>query len=72
MLPVGVPAESKSQGAKKPFPERAWFNRYGGAGDRSVSLIRSHLTNHVPRAIKATPASATASPTPRANPRRSL
>lgn len=30
LLPVGVPAEQGSQPEKKPFDERAWFNRYGG------------------------------------------
>ncbi len=30
ILPVGVPAEEPSQRAKKPFGERAWFERYGG------------------------------------------
>jgi nitroreductase len=30
LLPLGVPAEARSQAAKKPFAERAWFNRYGG------------------------------------------
>lgn len=29
LLPVGVPAESRHQPPKKPFEERAWFNRYG-------------------------------------------
>lgn len=29
ILPLGVPAEAQSQPEKKPFPERAWFNRYG-------------------------------------------
>ena len=28
-LPVGVPAEKRSQPAKKPFGDRAWFNQYG-------------------------------------------
>ena len=29
ILPVGVPAEIHQQKEKKPFEERAWFNRYG-------------------------------------------
>ena len=29
-LPLGIPAEARSQKEKKPFGERAWFNRYGG------------------------------------------
>ena len=29
ILPVGVPAEMHSQKEKKPFEERAWFNRCG-------------------------------------------
>jgi len=29
LLPVGVPLEEKAQAAKKPFSQRAWFNRYG-------------------------------------------
>lgn len=29
ILPVGVPAEKWQQREKKPFEERAWFNRYG-------------------------------------------
>ncbi len=29
LLPVGVPAEEPSQAPKKPFGERAWFDRYG-------------------------------------------
>jgi len=28
LLPVGVPAESRSQREKKPFAERAWWNAY--------------------------------------------
>jgi len=28
LLPVGVPAEERSQREKKPFAERAWFNGY--------------------------------------------
>ena len=28
ILPVGVPVESHQQKEKKPFEERAWFNRY--------------------------------------------
>ncbi len=28
ILPVGVPTEQRSQPEKKPFEERAWFNRY--------------------------------------------
>ena len=30
LLPIGIPAEEVKQPAKKPFAERAWFNRYGG------------------------------------------
>ena len=30
LLPVGVPVEPGSQREKKPFIERAWFNRWGG------------------------------------------
>ncbi len=30
LLPLGVPAESWPQKEKKPFAQRAWFNRYGG------------------------------------------
>jgi nitroreductase len=30
VLPVGVPAEQNAQKEKKPFAERAWYNRYGG------------------------------------------
>jgi len=30
LLPLGVPAESWPQKEKKPFDQRAWFNRYGG------------------------------------------
>lgn len=29
LLPVGVPAEERAQAPKKPFAERAWFNRFG-------------------------------------------
>lgn len=29
ILPIGVAAEKDSQAERKPFPERAWFNRYG-------------------------------------------
>ena len=28
ILPIGVPAEAHKQMTKKPFEERAWFNRY--------------------------------------------
>ncbi len=28
LLPIGVPAEDRSQPDKKPFEQRAWFNRY--------------------------------------------
>jgi len=28
ILPLGVPVEAKAQREKKPFAERAWFNRY--------------------------------------------
>jgi nitroreductase len=31
LLPLGVPVESREQNARKPFGERAWYNRYGGA-----------------------------------------
>lgn len=31
ILPIGVPAEIHTQREKKPFAERAWFNRYGAA-----------------------------------------
>lgn len=30
ILPVGVPAEPHGQPDKKPFEQRAWFNRYNG------------------------------------------
>lgn len=30
ILPIGVAAEKKSQPEKKPFDQRAWFNKYGG------------------------------------------
>lgn len=30
MLPIGVPEEAVRQPAKKPFEERAWFNRFAG------------------------------------------
>ncbi len=30
LLPVGVPAETYKQPAKKSFAQRAWFNHYGG------------------------------------------
>jgi nitroreductase len=29
VLPIGVPAEPGRQAERKPFEERAWFNRYG-------------------------------------------
>jgi nitroreductase len=29
VLPLGVPTEAGQQKGKKPFAERAWFNRYG-------------------------------------------
>jgi len=29
ILPVGVPAQANRQKEKKPFEQRAWFNRYG-------------------------------------------
>lgn len=29
ILPIGVPAEQKSQPEKKPFDQRAWFDKYG-------------------------------------------
>jgi nitroreductase len=31
ILPVGVPEEEVRERQKKPFEERAWFNRYGGS-----------------------------------------
>lgn len=31
VIPLGVPAEQWDQKEKKPFAERAWYNRYGGA-----------------------------------------
>ncbi|MBN2330121.1 MAG: nitroreductase family protein [Candidatus Omnitrophica bacterium] len=31
ILPIGVPAEEHKQNQKKPFSERAWFNRYGAS-----------------------------------------
>ncbi len=33
LLPVGAPAERWPQVDKKPFAERAWFNKYGQIGD---------------------------------------
>ena len=30
VLPIGVPTEKVQQKEKKPFEQRAWFNRYGG------------------------------------------
>lgn len=30
VLPVGLPVKKHHQKEKKPFEERAWFNRYGG------------------------------------------
>jgi nitroreductase len=30
LLPLGVPAEAWAQKEKRPFDERAWFNRYNG------------------------------------------
>ena len=30
LLPIGVPEETRSQKEKKPFEQRAWFNRYEG------------------------------------------
>ena len=30
LLPIGVPAEKMLPKEKRPFGERAWFNRYGG------------------------------------------
>jgi len=33
VLPVGVPKEQCTQKEKKPFEERAWFDRYGGQSD---------------------------------------
>jgi nitroreductase len=30
LLPIGVATETWSQKEKKPFEQRAWFNRYGG------------------------------------------
>ena len=32
ILPLGVPVETWPQKEKKPFAERAWFNRYGQPG----------------------------------------
>ncbi len=32
LLPLGVPVETWSQKEKKPFEQRAWFNRYGQPG----------------------------------------
>lgn len=29
LLPVGIPTETYRQPEKKPFPARAWYNRYG-------------------------------------------
>ena len=29
ILPIGVPGEVKKRAPKKPFSERAWFNKYG-------------------------------------------
>ena len=29
LMPIGVPAEQWAQREKKPFAQRAWFNRYG-------------------------------------------
>ena len=31
ILPIGKPAEAHTQAEKKPFEERAWFNRYGAS-----------------------------------------
>ncbi len=31
LLPLGVPARHEEQHPRKPFGERAWFNRHGGA-----------------------------------------
>lgn len=31
LLPLGVPVEAWAQKEKKPFAERAWFNRYGAS-----------------------------------------
>lgn len=31
ILPIGIPEEEIKQKAKKPFEERAWFNRYGSS-----------------------------------------
>lgn len=33
ILPIGVPEEKRLQKEKKPFEARAWFDRYGGAGE---------------------------------------
>lgn len=30
VLPLGIPVETRQQKEKKPFKERAWFNRYEG------------------------------------------
>ena len=32
LLPLGVAAKPGAQKEKRPFPERAWFNRFGSAG----------------------------------------
>ena len=32
LLPIGVPEEAWSQKEKRPFEQRAWFNRYGASG----------------------------------------
>ena len=29
VLPIGIPSEEYTQPAKKPFEQRAWFNKYG-------------------------------------------
>jgi nitroreductase len=34
LLPLGVPVERCAQREKKPFAERAWFNRWGGSIER--------------------------------------
>ncbi len=38
ILPVGEPTEIRSQKEKKPFSERAWFDRYGAASGGSRPL----------------------------------
>jgi nitroreductase len=35
ILPIGKPVDRGKQAEKKPFAERAWFNRFGGETSRS-------------------------------------